>query len=227
MRENFQKFNEKYFGGELPQPQFKVAKMRDEWGRFELPGARFSKITRKIVKRSNNGVLLLTSAYDRNENAVISTLLHEMTHEYVYLVNGVYPRNPHGEEFMSIANRINADGWNIADGVEMTDNDTVANEGEKSQCLLFVVYDKQSEKCWHVGRADENEIDKFCDSAKKIGGNIWIYSCRSKNLGGLKSDPNTLLGFGGTSYQEAAANLARYCGEPASIFSVNNMKRIK
>lgn len=227
MRENFQNFNTKYFGGKLPQPQFKVVRMRDEWGRYELPGAKFNKLNRRITQRQNDGILLLTSSYDRNENAVISTLLHEMVHEYVYLVMGIYPRDPHGEEFMSIASGINADGWNIADGVEMTDSDVDANDKETSSYLLFVVYDKQSKNCWHVGRADENDIDKFRASAQKLGGSIWIYSCSSQNLGGLKSDPNTLLGFGGTTYQEAATKLANYCGERPNVFSVNNMKQVK
>lgn len=117
MQQSFTTYNNLYFGGKLPTPRFEVSKNcivngQEVWGYYDLK-ANFSYVTRRITKVHDIGVICLTSKYSRSEADVIGTLLHEMIHEYIYLVLGIYPVLKHGIIFQQIAKRIESDGWDV------------------------------------------------------------------------------------------------------------------
>lgn len=230
MRQKFAEYNAKYFGNKLPIPEFKVEQMTREFGRFYLD-ARYNKSTRRIISANGNGILYLTSQYSRNENAVISTLLHEMTHEYIYLVMGIYPRNQHGQEFMSIARKINEDGWNIGNGIELTSDD-IENNGRASQSesIIFVISTpNRKDFKWWICKADIGRVAEFASAANKIDGvtEMGLFKCKSGALEHVECEPSTLFGWGGYTYAEAVTKMARYCGENPEVFNKTNLIPIK
>lgn len=115
MKQNFDFFNKKYFGGQLRAPRFSVNNCpEDLWGCYD----------------SATNTLSLTQLYSRNEHSVQETMIHEMIHMFIITVKGINPWFEHGPMFYSIANKINADGWNISAITNMTDDD-VLYRGEK------------------------------------------------------------------------------------------------
>lgn len=115
MKQNFDFFNKKYFGGQLRAPRFSVNDCpEDLWGCYD----------------SATNKLSLTQLYSRKEHAIQETMIHEMIHMFIITVKGVNPWFEHGPMFYSIANKINADGWNISAITNMTDDD-VLYRGEK------------------------------------------------------------------------------------------------
>lgn len=229
LREKFTEYNAKYFGNKLPVPQFRIERMSDRFGNYFLD-ARFNKSNRRIFNVNGTGVLTLTSQFDRPERSVTNTLLHEMTHEYVYLVMGICPQDRHGREFMSIANRINADGWQIGVGAELTQDDIETDGNETRQGILFIINaPERTDFKWWVCKADANNRQGFVAAAKKIEGVriLGFYSCNSGALEHVKSDPSTLFGWGGMNYEEAVGKLADYCGERPQVFYGKNLTKIK
>lgn len=229
MREKFSEYNRKYFGGQLQTPRFNVQRMANKWGTFELPGAKFSKSTRRITSIPNTGILTLTSQYSRDEKAVITTLLHEMVHQYVYTIMQIYPQNVHGREFMSIAQKLAADGWKITAVTDMTETDT-ENNGENSNGVILCIFNAPNEESykWWICKADENQIPQFTSSVSSIeGATPHFYWTPTGEFEHVRSDPNTLFGWGGMTYQEAAEHVAEYCGINPSVLNPSNMKILK
>lgn len=228
MKQKFSEFNQKYFGNSLPVPEFYVGALGDVWGKYDLQ-ASYNKATRKITRRSGNGTISLTNQYSRKENAVISTLLHEMVHEYLYLVIGIYPQDKHGREFMSVANKINGDGWKIAKETPLTDNDIEGGDNHVQEILCVVKCEGRNDFNWWICRADRKNAQAFVNRAKKIPGmkKVSFFACNTSALQHVKIDPNNLLGWSGLTYADAAASMARYCGENTNVFYGNNLKPIK
>lgn len=231
MRQKFAEYNSKYFANKLPVPEFRVARMKDRFGNYFLDG-KVDDQTRRVVSVVDNGTLSLTSHYSRNENDVISTMLHEMVHEYLYLVLRICPKDRHGREFRQVGRNIEADGWNLgADGVELVDSDVETNEnGATGSCILLVIKaTARNDYKWWICRADENNIDAFSKVVNGIDGldGFGFYQCQSACLEHVKSDPSTLFGWGGKTYQEAVGKLSKYCGESPQLFYGKNLKKIR
>ena len=53
-----------------------------------------------------------------------------------------------------------------------------------------------------------------------------FYQVKTNALEHVKSDPNTLFGWGGMTYWEAVGKMARYCGADQADFNANTMKKI-
>lgn len=228
MKQKFAEYNQKYFGGKLPVPDFSVEALNGEWGRYDAE-AEYSRITRKITKIRGNGTIVLTSQFSRPENAVISTLLHEMCHEYVYLVMKVYPKNIHGQEFMSVANLINGQGWAIAKETPITDDDIEGGGNPDVGCTLCVMqFDGRPDFKWWVSKIDGKDMNKARATAKKIPNLVSVnfFHCDSNALYHVKSDPINLPGWGGMVYRDVAQNIARFCGEEDfNVFMGDRLKK--
>lgn len=226
MKQKFAEYNKKYFGGKLPLPKFEVKPMMDMWGKYDL-NARYRNSDRKIVQINDTGVLTLTSAFQRNEKDVISTLLHEMCHEYLYLVEKIFPKNMHGVEFMSVAANINADGWKIeSETIEKTSD--VYDESDNGVAILAIFNNPNGTYYrWWICKADESNMNMFLAMATKNPnvGKISFYKINTSAMEHVKSDPSTLFGWGGMSYGEAAGKLASYCGIDQNILLPKNLQR--
>ena len=229
MRQKFAEYNQKYFGGQLPTPQFAVEGLSGLWGAYDLD-ARYNLRTLKITKVNGNGKITLTNRYSRDENAVISTLLHEMCHEYVYLVMGICPQNKHGKEFMSIAQRINADGWKISSETIRTDTDTEGKNQQYDAAILCIIKKPEgTDYKWWICKCEKGNIQQFNSTAKKIDGvsSVAFYEVDCPELEHVKSDPSTLFGWGGMSYLDAITRMAEYCGTSPTDFYGSNLRQIK
>ena len=216
MKEKFTEYNKKYFGGRLPEPKFSVQPLADEWGNYKAQ-AQFNMLTRKIVNVTGPGTLCLTNSFSRKEEAVISTLLHEMCHMYVYLVMGIYPNDIHGREFLSIANKINGQGHNIRKELPISDDDIEGGTNETDGCILIAAqFPERQDFKWWVCKAEADNYQAFVEAMRKLPGaaqEIGVYKSPSKELFHFKSDPKTLVGWGGQSKYEVAQNIAQFCGD--------------
>lgn len=234
MSKAFRKYNATYFGGQLPTPKFAIMPLKNEWGRYELD-AEFDSRRRIHSIKNGNGELILTNAYSRSEHSIIGTLLHEMIHEYVFLVMGIYPRNLHGTEFREMANMINSDGWNISEINDMTDTDRMADEndneiGENVAPSIFCIYEPNPQyniPLWGL-KVEKDDIRRVITRIKETGGsNPRFYYCYSYALDNVRGNPTTLNGFGGNTEEEIAARFGRYYHEDEDIFSTETMRRIR
>ena len=107
---SFDKYNEKYFGGSLIKPTFRIIHGRRMLGHF------------KAIRRGNAAVggyvdcgyiISISDFYDRCEKDYDNTIIHEMIHQYIRQ-NGIRQNGPHGHAFKKECDRINRDGWNLA-----------------------------------------------------------------------------------------------------------------
>lgn len=238
----FNEYNDKYFDGELPTPNFKISQSckiggNECFGYYNLAGCRYDKITRKITSLYNNGTICLSNQYDRPENEWIETLLHEMVHEYVNLCLYIYPRDPHGKKFQQVAERINADGWNISESAELgadnyQNNPNNGNNGGQQNInggiLCFIKTPGGGGNQFWLCRAEDNNMDDIRSvvGSWADGSIVRFFQTQSVKLFNLDSNPNTLNGFGGSTYNEAVNKLANYLGDDPSKFSGQSMTEI-
>lgn len=221
IKQKFAEFNRKYFGGKLPTPRFALEPMANAWGKYDINGASFSMVTRRIInlkqllQNGNYGIITLTNQYSRNEVAVCNTLLHEMCHMYVYLVMGVYPKDIHGKEFASLANNIKGFGDIVAEN-PFTDDDVEGGTNGDNGCILGVIeFQGRNDVKWWVCRVNPNELNTFYAKARGLKDvkAVNFYDCESNALYHVESGTKNFFGWGGMVYRMVAQNIANYCGE--------------
>lgn len=225
LSQKFAEYNKQYFGGKIPTPQFSIERLTGEWGRFDVD-VDYDR-NRRITRAHSNGVLTVNGNYSREERSWINTLLHEMCHAYVYLVMGVLPRDPHGREFLSVANAINRYGWNIE--AETNEDDTDVYDENGNQPILCVITNNANQYYrWWVCKVDENNIDQFraTINANPQVGVASFYKVNSQALNRIQSNPSTLDGWGGQTYAEAVQKMAAYCGCDYREFGGKNLTKI-
>ena len=132
MSKYFDTFNKKYFGGKLNTPSFVVGCQSGNWGYFHYD-AEYNRLTRTITKVNSIPKLMLTNKYDRRAKDVANTMLHEMIHLYIYSVLKKYPIMQHGQTFQKIANKLNADGWEISEENELKPTDKLVTTKNNSK----------------------------------------------------------------------------------------------
>lgn len=238
MGRNFDLNNNKYFQGKLPRPKFEAHSCIDDEGNdcFGVYDLRFHYNGRGRIDDiyNGNGVLILNSDYGRPETAWTRTLLHEMIHEMIYIVERVYEQNPHGNEFMKWANWINRDGWGISEfdeevGIKGDEGDTDVNNWNVKPSLLCIADapQRQDFKCW-IFHSDEANLKASINVAKKIPGidSVRVFQCWSVGLDNLKIDPNALWGYGGKDLQDAVSKLVKWSSAYDEDFDIKKLKLI-
>lgn len=105
----FAVFNARYFGGELPEPQFKVNSARTLLGQFSCRRVRKGLLG---LRHSDEYTIAISRFYEMSERDVQTVLLHEMIHYHI-CYHRLADTSPHGTLFRREMRRINADGWNI------------------------------------------------------------------------------------------------------------------
>ena len=143
--ENFKKFNAEYFNNELRTPHFEITKTKRVMGQFSW---RYGIYTIRI-----------SAYYDREEYHLLSTLIHEMIHQYIRQ-NGIVDTRPHhGAVFYGIADRINKQGgWNIARC--STDNELSPTRTDKVYHLAAFRLPKEDNKCFIISMS-ERKVEYF------------------------------------------------------------------
>ena len=77
---NYNKYNNLYFGGVLPNIEFKISRSKRTWG---YAAYRYNRFTSKVTPTS----ITISNYFDSPEEVKLTTLLHEMIHIYDYTVN--------------------------------------------------------------------------------------------------------------------------------------------
>lgn len=209
MSQTFDEYNTKYFGGKLRRPKFALLRNKDYWGYYK-PDGYVNRFTRKF-DQTGPGIIYLNGLFSREEKSLISTLLHEMIHMYIYTIKKIEPRNQHGEEFYEIANFINRDGWNISEENEMTSNDILDDENndeinDRASYTICILEHLNGNIGNYWGLIIKNDnIQEVISKAKTLNGykvsKIYIYECYS-DLSNLLSNIKNLSGFSGNNIGE-------------------------
>ena len=224
VKKNFDLYNSKYFGGKLPTPKFNLDALKGlEWGRYD-PHCLYYKSNRKVCSIKDAGILTLSNAFDRPEQSVINTLLHEMIHEYVNLILRVCPENPHGAEFMSMADRINADGWNVEDVTFRTDDDK--EYAPRPSIVLVISKPKGTDYRYWLCKVNPAQIPQFEATASKIPGTTHaFYEINTDCFRDCVSDPVGLTGYHGMSWHDMVKNICEELGESPENLSAGGFRR--
>lgn len=237
MIQAFDYYNTKYFGGQLARPNLIAAQdCRDGngsecWGHFDF-AANMDRRTRKLYN-IQGGTLYLWTKYDRKEISFITTLLHEMIHDYIYTIEQIYPKQEHGPEFMALANKINAsEGTNISATNEFETTDTLNGNQDSDEskrkitpALMCVIHTNFDPCKTIICRADFKTLKQFITQAKQLRAfkDIAIYYCYSNKLKSLQSSPK--FGFYGKDDREVINKMATYYSESPQDFNFNNLKK--
>lgn len=108
----FTKYNNEYFGGILPYPEFKIRKSYTTLGYFSCNYNEDYSMYNCILEISNR--------YDYTEEQLRDVIVHEMIHYYLaYTKKDV--KMKHGDEFIAMAYTLNKKySLNIAPTVDIT-----------------------------------------------------------------------------------------------------------
>lgn len=77
---NYNKYNNLYFGGILPNIEFKISRSKKTWG---YASYKYNLFTGEITPTS----ITISNYFDSPEEVKLTTLLHEMIHIYDYTIN--------------------------------------------------------------------------------------------------------------------------------------------
>ena len=77
---NYNKYNNLYFGGVLPNIEFKISRSKRTWG---YAAYTYNRFTSKVTPIS----ITISNYFDSPDEVKLTTLLHEMIHIYDYTVN--------------------------------------------------------------------------------------------------------------------------------------------
>ena len=113
LKQRFDKFNQKYFNGELFEPKFVKTGSRWTAGMFNCDvyvatyddGSRHMSMLKDIK-------IMLSKYLIKNSRILDNILLHEMIHYYGYQMDKDI-KGSHGRFFKRMANKINKDGYNV------------------------------------------------------------------------------------------------------------------
>lgn len=107
----FQEYNESYFNGELPFPQFKIRHSYRTLGYFSCEYDDEGMFNQSIEISDN---------YDYTNNQLRDIIVHEMIHYYL-AYKGIDPHCHHGKDFEDMADKFNKTyGMNITSRIDLT-----------------------------------------------------------------------------------------------------------
>jgi hypothetical protein len=109
LRERFRELNRQYFGGELPEPQLAVSNARTLLGQFSCRRQQKGIFGQYV---NTNFKIKVSEFYNQSAEMIDDTLLHEMIHFYGYYMN-LDINGDHEDYFLSMAEDINKDGYNV------------------------------------------------------------------------------------------------------------------
>lgn len=237
IKQNFDFFNQKYFGNQLPTPRFVLGCPGDLWGYYD--GDAKALFGEKISRVFSPGTIALTTAYSRNERSVQSTLIHEMIHMYIIVVLRKLPYEEHDKTFYNIAERINRDGWNISANNDMCDDD-VLNQGQEIQdneeengqqqqvnsIICIVNCQTDNGGCVLGMKVNENDVRNASAIKNSVIGatSIGFYTVQSPGFAQEKSDLSNLYGFTANNVQELIQKMASYYGENINNFNFSQLQ---
>lgn len=237
IKQNFDFFNQKYFGNSLPAPKFVLGCPGDLWGYYD--GDATALFGERITRVNSPGTIALTTAYSRNEHSIQNTLIHEMIHMYIIVVLRKLPYEEHNEDFYRMAESINRDGWNISANNDLSDDD-VLNQGEEPQesgngneqqpqvssIICVVTSQTNNGNCVLGMKVSENDVRNAAAIKNSVLGAVSIafYNVQSPGFAQEKSDLSNLYGFAANNIQELIQKMASYYGEDINNFNFSQLQ---
>lgn len=135
LREQFGTFNNAYFGGKLPEPEFVVSNARTILGQFCCRSRRSAILRRQKL---DHFTIKVTKYYDLPEREYQNVLLHEMIHYYI-AYQRIKDTSAHGQVFRAMMNELNSrHGWNIK--VRVDTRQWAANDKRKGKRRLVLAF---------------------------------------------------------------------------------------
>ena len=108
MEEWFKRFDQEYFGGNLPLPELSLTRAKTRLGQLA-----FKRASRWGRTKLYDFKLSMSTYYDMTEQQAKSVLLHEMIH-YIIGYTGLKDTAPHGVVFRGMMDNLNRKyGWDI------------------------------------------------------------------------------------------------------------------
>ena len=108
MEEWFKRFDQEYFGGKLPLPEFSLTRAKTRLGQLA-----YKRASRWGRTKLYDFKLSMSTYYDMTEQQAKSVLLHEMIH-YIIGYTGLKDTAPHGVVFRGMMDNLNRKyGWDI------------------------------------------------------------------------------------------------------------------
>lgn len=129
LKQRFCRFNDLYFSGSLPEPQFRLTNTKSMLGTY-----RQEKVYHPILKPHIRHIISISLYFQRTPNEYENTLLHEMIHYYINY-HKIKDTSTHGEVFRSIMEQLNREhGWDLSISTKVNHKLSKANRGK-----LYVV----------------------------------------------------------------------------------------
>jgi predicted SprT family Zn-dependent metalloprotease len=204
IKKAFSKYNAMYFNNELHTPIFELFKSKSTLGQFCVENTRHS-----LFGRTSTIKIRISNYYKREEKEFDNTIIHEMIHLWIHQ-NGIKDNSSHGRYWLSVARRINKDGWDIQP--KSNANYEVAVKRNKEYCVFSFIdtnnrrficrvnpskreyfvnafrYNKFSNITCIISK-DTTKFDRFvnCQSnlrGKYISQQEWEYYCNGENCVG-------------------------------------------
>lgn len=188
MKKNYEKYNNLYFNGVLPEITFKVSRSRKTWGYASYRWYRTGSVIPVSITMSNY--------YDSPELVKLTTLLHEMIHIYDYTINPHhFIRNgrkvrydAHGWWFKDECTRLKKFGWDIEKYVtaeeqavsSLTERSARLEKSKQANALLCVIVGTNGYN-WMV-KTNESHVNTVINSINRSRWNITLGSIKDINF---------------------------------------------
>ena len=238
IKNNYQKYNKLYFGGVLPNIDFKISRSKKTWG---YASYAYNLISNEVTPTS----ITISNYFESPENIKLTTLLHEMIHIYDYTINPTHfvkngkkvRYDSHGDWFKTEAARIyKLSGLDIQEFVtkeeeevsQLSSKAAQNLEYQKEVALVCVVNGTTSSwffktNVWQAKLA-LNEIENI-SWEREIGKvkNIKFYKFNDPNLAACRSCGKRIRGWK-FNKEELSKRLKEINAVETKEFYINSMK---
>ena len=173
IKKQFGLFNEKYFGGELPEPEFTICNARTYIGQF-----RHIRKRRWMLSpgESHYYLIKISQYYNLSKREIQNVLLHEMIHFHISF-KGIRDTAPHGEVLHKLMDTLNSRyGWEIRVSAKHSATRQAADRQDKKRLVLALTTTNGRRYLTVVNGNYKEKIEKKIGLATNVKAHRWFYS---------------------------------------------------
>ena len=141
IREQFNVINRKHFNNELLTPRFEITHVKSYLGQYHW---EYSDDERIFC----DSVIRISDMFDRTDEDITNTLVHEMIHLYIRQNKIKDTRPHHGRVFYSIADRLNREGGFHIARTDSIDGCGLRDKSKKETYYIACFKSRGSGKCF-------------------------------------------------------------------------------